>query len=201
MKAMFIREFGGPEVFEEREAPKPEPRATELLVKVYATSVNPVDLGVRRAGSWAVEPPASIGYDVSGVVEAVGSEVEEFGPGDEVYYTPEIVGGQGSYAEFHVVDASIAARKPKNLTHAEAASIPLAGGTAWGALIPRAQLWVGETALIHGGGGVGSLAVQIAKAAGAYVFAVCSDCMVPLLKDLGADRAINYKTEDFVEVV
>jgi NADPH2:quinone reductase len=203
MRAMVIREFGGPEVFEERDVPKPAPGPTELLVKVYATSVNPVDYKIRRAGAWAgVEPPAIIGYDVSGVVEEIGSVVEEWQPGDPVYYTPEILGGPpGSYAEYHVVDQAIVAHKPGNLSHVEAASIPLAGATAWGALVPRANIWAGETVLIHGCGGVGSLAVQIAKASGARVFVTCSDYMLDQARELGADRAIDYHTEDFVQVV
>jgi NADPH:quinone reductase len=202
MKAMVIKEFGGPEVFEARDMPKPEPGPTELLIKVFATSVNPVDYKIRQSSSWAgVQPPAIIGYDASGVVEAVGDLVQDFEAGDEVYYTPEIDGNPGTYAEYHTVDESIVAFKPDNLSHAEAATIPLAGATAWGALIPRANIWLGETVLIHGCGGVGSLGVQIAKAAGARVLITCSDYMLPLAEELGADRAIDYKTEDFVAVV
>jgi NADPH:quinone reductase-like Zn-dependent oxidoreductase len=202
MKAMVITEFGGPDVFELREVPKPEIGPNQVLVRVHATSVNPVDLGVRQAGSWAgVRPPAVIGYDVSGVVEVVGPGVVDVMVGDEVYYSPEISGQWGSYAEYNAVDAAIVARKPTNLSHAEAASIPLVGCAAWDGLITKANLMVGETVLIHGGGGVGSLAVQIAKAAGAFVLVVCSDYMVDLIAGLGADRAIDYKSEDFVEVV
>jgi len=202
MKAMVIKEFGGPDVFEARDMPKPEPGPKELLVRVHATSINPVDYKIRQSGSWAgVQPPAIIGYDASGVVEAVGELVQDFQVGDEVYYTPEIDGSPGTYAEYHAVDEAIAAFKPDNLSHAEAATIPLAGGTAWGALIPRANIWLGETLLIHGCGGVGSLGLQIARAAGARVLVCCSDYMVPLAEELGADRAIDYKSEDFVEVV
>jgi NADPH:quinone reductase-like Zn-dependent oxidoreductase len=203
MKAMIIKAFGGSEVFESQEMPKPQPGASEVLVKVHATSINPVDYKIRQAGSWAgVKPPAIIGYDVSGVIETVGEEVTDFQIGDEVFYTPQIFGGSaGSYAEYHVAKEAIVARKPANLSHIEAASIPLAGGTAWDALITRANLQVGESVLIHGSGGVGSLAVQIAKAAGARVFVTCSSRMVDLVKELGADYAINYKSQDFVEVV
>lgn len=202
MKAMVITGFGGPQVFEEREVPTPEPGPNEVLVKVHAASVNPVDLKIRQAGSWAgVKPPAVIGYDVSGVVEHVGPGVKDFKAGDEVYYTPEIFSGQGSYAEYHVANEAIVARKPPNLSHVEAAAIPLAGGTAWDALATRARLRVGETILIHGAGGVGSLAIQIARAAGARVLVSCSDYMVDLAKELGAERAINYKSEDFVKAV
>lgn len=202
MKAMFIKEFGGPEVFEAQEVGQPEIRPNDVLVNVHATSVNPVDLSVREAGQWAgIEPPAIIGYDVSGVVKDVGSAVEDFAVGDDVFYTPEISERQGSYAEYHAAHEQIVAHKPINLSHEEAASIPLAGGTAFQGLIVRAKLQVGETVLIHGAGGVGSLAIQIAKAAGAYVLATCSDTMVETAEALGADCAINYKSEDFIEIV
>ncbi len=203
MKAMLIKEFGGPEVFEEEEVGQPELRPNDLLVKVHATSVNPVDLSIRQAGRWAgVTPPAIIGYDASGVVEAVGEAVESFVIGDEVYYTPEVLLGEpGTYAEYHAVHESIVAHKPVNLSHQEAASIPLAGGTAFQALILRAKLQVGESVLIHGCGGVGSLAVQIAKAAGAFVVVSCSAYMVENAAELGADRVINYREADFVDAV
>jgi NADPH2:quinone reductase len=137
------------------------------------------------------------------VVEAVGPGVEEFRPGDEVFYTPEIFGGSpGSYAEYHVARQAIVARKPENLTHLEAAVVPLAGGTAWEALIARGRLRVGERVFVHGGaGGVGHFAVQIAKAAGAYVFATVGPRNVDFLCSLGADRPINYQAEDFVAVL
>src|SRR3990172_8386455 len=142
MRVAMIREFGGPEVFELRDVPTPEPGPGEVLVRVMASSVNPVDYKIRRAGEWAgVKPPAVIGYDVSGVVEAVGPGVRDFQPGDEVYYTPEIFGGgAGSYAEYHVAREAIVARKPDSLTHLEAAVVPLAGCTAWDALVNRGGL-------------------------------------------------------------
>ncbi|ADU51199.1 Alcohol dehydrogenase zinc-binding domain protein [Thermaerobacter marianensis DSM 12885] len=204
MKAMFIRSFGGPEVFEERQVPVPEPGPGEVLVEVHATSVNPVDYKIRRNGTWAgVRPPAIIGYDVSGVVAAVGPGVTDFKPGDEVYYTPEIFGGRpGSYAPYHVARQEIVARKPENLSHTEAAAVPLAGGTAWDALITRGGLRVGETVLIHGAaGGVGHFAVQIAKAAGAFVYATARAENAEFVKSLGADRVIDYRTQDFVEII
>jgi NADPH2:quinone reductase len=202
MRAMVITSFGGPEVFESREVPTPEPGPNEVRVKVHATSINPVDLKIRQAGQWAgIEPPTVIGYDVSGVVDALGEAVHDFVVGEEVYYTPLIFGQQGSYAEYHVANEAIVAAKPSNLSHTEAASIPLAGGTAWDALITRGDLKVGETMLVHGAGGVGSLAIQIAKAAGARVFVNCSDYMVGLAEKLGAYRAISYKSEDFSEII
>jgi NADPH:quinone reductase-like Zn-dependent oxidoreductase len=202
MKALFIKEFGGPEVFEVREADRPQPGPNELLVRVHATSINPVDIKIRQAGEWAgVKPPAIIGYDVSGVVEEVGPGVSDFKIGDEVYYSPLVSGESGSYAEYHTVDESIVAHKPEPLSHVEAASLPLAGMTAWDGLIEKAALKVGEVVLIHGAGGVGSLAIQLAKAAGAYVLVSCSSYMVEQAEALGADRAIDYKTEDFTDVV
>ncbi|QIA28225.1 zinc-dependent alcohol dehydrogenase family protein [Thermaerobacter sp. PB12/4term] len=204
MMAMVIRSFGGPEVFEAREVPVPEPGPGEVLVEVHASSVNPVDYKIRRNGTWAgVEPPAIIGYDVSGVVVAVGPGVTDFQPGDEVYYTPEIFGGRpGSYAQYHVARQEIVARKPENLSHTEAAVVPLAGGTAWDGLITRGGLRVGETVLIHGAaGGVGHFAVQIAKAAGAFVYATARADNMEFVKSLGADRVIEYRTQDFVEII
>ncbi len=203
MKAMVIRGFGGPEVFELKEMDRPRPGAGEVLVRVEASSVNPVDYKIRRAGSWAgIEPPAVIGYDVSGVVEETGPGVTDLRPGEEVYYTAEIFGAPGCYAEMHVASAAIVARKPGTLTHLEAACVPLAGATAWDALVTRAGLSLGETALIHGAaGGVGHFAVQIAKAAGAFVFATCGAHAAEFVRGLGADRVIDYRSEDFVEIV
>jgi NADPH:quinone reductase len=203
MKAMVITNFGGTDVFKLQDLPVPQPAANEVLVRVHAVSVNPVDYKIRQAGSWAgIQPPTVIGYDVSGVVEAVGDVVKDFKVGDEVFYTSEIFGRQGSYAEYHVENEAIVAKKPSNLSFIEAASIPLAGGTAWDTLITRAQIKPGESVLIHGGtGGVGSLAVQIAKTAGAYVYTTCSKRHTDLAKQLGADRVIDYTSEDFTEII
>lgn len=203
MRAMIIKAFGSPDVFEAQDVPTPQPNPDEVLVKVHATSLHPVDYKIRQNGSWAgIEPPAIIGYDVSGVIEAVGDEVQEFQVGDEVFYTPDIFAGPGSYAEYHVAHESIVARKPDNLSHVEAASIPLAGSTAWDAIMTRAQLRPGETVLIHAAaGGVGSLAVQIAKAAGATVYATCGDYNREQVEQLGADYAIDYRNEDFADVI
>ncbi|WP_347566206.1 zinc-binding dehydrogenase [Scytonema sp. UIC 10036] len=126
----------------------------------------------------------------------------EFKVGDEVYYSPQVFGKFGSYAQYHVADAAIVAFKPINLSHIEAACFPLAGGTAWDCLVTRGNLQVGETVLIHAGaGGVGSIAVQLAKAMGAYVITTCSSKNRDFVRELGADRAIDYKNEDYVKVV
>ena len=164
-------------------------------MRVIASGTNPVDTKVRQAGTWAgISFPAALGYDVSGVVEEVGSRVRDFRAGDEVFYTPEIFGNpRGSYAEYNVAPAAIVARKPAGLSHIEAAGIPLAGGTAWEAVIRRLAVRPGETVLVHGGaGGVGSFAVQFAKAAGARVIATASRPNHPFLAELGADVAVDY---------
>src|ERR687886_764094 len=162
---MVIPEFGGPDLFEERDVPRPEPGPGEILVRVFASSVNPIDTKLRADGSFAgLEPPVILGADVSGVVEEVGAGVEDFAPGDEVYYTPEVFGPDSnrSYTEYNVVAASIAAKKPASLSHEEAAAVPLAGGTAYEAIVRRLALRVGETVLVHGGGGGGgAFALQI----------------------------------------
>lgn len=196
MRAMVTPEFGPPDIFEERDVPKPEPGPGEVLVRVVAAGTNPVDAKL-RAGDipGAVEPPAVLGADVSGVVEEVGAGVADFSPGDEVYYTPELFGpgSNGAYAEYSVAAAGIVAKKPASLSHEEAAAVPLAGGTAYEALVRRLAVQVGETVLIHGGaGGVGSFAVQIARAAGARVLATAGPDNQETLRDLGADPAIDY---------
>jgi NADPH2:quinone reductase len=144
-----------------------------------------------------------LGYDVAGVVEEVGAGVKALEKGDEVYYTPEIVGNpSGSYAEYNVAPASIVARKPRGLSFVEAAAIPLAGGTAWEAVIRRLAVRPGETILIHGAaGGVGSFALQFAKAAGARVLATASAGNLGTLRELGADIAIDYRAQDVMEIL
>lgn len=200
MKAMVITGFGGPEVFEEQELPKPEPGIGELLVKVYSSSVNPVDYKIRMNGSWAVTPPAIIGYDAAGVVEKCGAGVKDFKAGDEVFYSPLIAQGHGTYAEYAVVHEDIAALKPKNMSFDEAAGMPLAGCTALDAIVNLAKVKPGETVLIHAGaGGVGSFAIQLARISGAQVAATCSPKNMDLVKSLGADIAIDYRKEDFTK--
>ncbi|SFI53232.1 zinc-dependent alcohol dehydrogenase family protein [Albimonas pacifica] len=203
MKAISLPRFGGPDAFAPIEIDTPVAGAGEVLVRVHATSINPLDYQVRR-GDYAdlVPLPAITGHDVSGVVEAVGSGVSAFKPGDAVWYTPQIFGGPGSYAEYHVASEAIVGRKPEGLTHLEAASLTLVGGTVWEALFTRAGLRLGESILVHGAaGGVGHIAVQAAKATGAYVFATASADDADFVRGLGADVVIDYRTEDYVEVV
>src|SRR5919107_2819540 len=200
---MVTPQFGGPDLFEERDVEKPYPGAGEVLVRVIAAGTNPVDAKFRAAGdSIGLEAPIVLGADVSGVVEEVGPGVTDLAPGDEVYYTPEVFGprSNGSYAEYHVAKADIVTKKPATLSHEEAAAVPLAGGTAYEAIVRRLGVRVGETILIHGGaGGVGSFAVQIAKATGARVLATAGTENQETLKALGADVAIDYTQDNVTE--
>ncbi|MFC7556622.1 zinc-dependent alcohol dehydrogenase family protein [Pseudoroseomonas wenyumeiae] len=175
----------------------------QVRVRVHATAVNPLDCQIRRGDYTDYVPlPAIIGHDISGVVEEVGSDVTEFGIGDEVYYTPKIFGGAGSYAEQNVVDVDLVGRKPRNLSHIEAASLTLVGGTVWEAFVQRAQLKVGETVLVHGGaGGVGTIAIQVAKAIGARVITTALARDHDFVRSLGADEAIDFMAEDYVKAV
>jgi len=203
MKAVTISNYGEPDVLKLTEVEKPRPSGKELLVKVYATSINPVDYKIRKGGiERGVAFPQILGFDVSGVIEEIGNLVTNFKPGDEVFYLPRIIGWQGAYSEYHLVEESIVAKKPLNISHIEAAGIPLVGCTSWDALIERTKIKLAETVLIHAGAGcVGSLAIQLAKACGCYVFSTCSNKNLDFVKKLGADRVINYKEEDFVKVI
>jgi NADPH2:quinone reductase len=204
VRAMVTPQFGGPDLFEERNVERPHPGPGEVQVRVVAAGTNPVDAKFRADGSSAgLEAPIILGLDVSGVVEEVGPGVTDLAPGDEVYYTPEVFGprSNGSYAEYHVAKADIVTKKPASLSHEEAAAVPLAGGTAYEAIVRRLGVRVGETILIHGGaGGVGSFAVQIVKAAGARILATASHHNQGVLKELGTDVAIDYSSQDVTEV-
>lgn len=203
MKAIVLTAFGGPHSLQLRDVPKPVPQPGQVLVRVHATSINPLDYQVRRGDYPDLVPlPAITGHDVSGVVEAVGPGVTAFAPGDEVWYTPQIFDGPGSYAEYHVAAENIIGRKPASLSHLEAASLTLVGGTAWEALVVRAGLRVGESILIHGGaGGVGHIAIQLAKAIGARVYTTVRESNVEFVRGLGADVVIDYEKEDYVDAI
>ncbi len=203
MKAIILNSFGGPESFELLDVPKPVPQAGQVLVRVHATSINPLDYQVRRGDYRELVPlPAITGHDVSGVVEAVGPGVTRFSPGDEVWYTPQIFDGPGSYAEYHVASENIIGKKPGSLSHLEAASLSLVGGTAWESLVVRAALRVGESILIHGGaGGVGHVAIQLAKAVGAKVFTTVREDNFEFARSVGADVVIDYRKEDYLSAV
>lgn len=203
MKAAIIKEFGPVENFEIAEVPTPKPGFREVLVRVHATSINPLDYQVRR-GDYKneLELPVITGHDVSGVIVELGEGVENYKIGDEVYYTPEIFKGQGSYAQYHSAHESIIGIKPKNITHLEAATLPLAAGTAWEMLVTRAHLKINQTILIHGGaGGVGIPTIQIAKAMGAIVFTTARKVHHQFLLELGADYVIDYENEDYISAI
>jgi NADPH:quinone reductase-like Zn-dependent oxidoreductase len=201
MKAVVVHEYGGPEVLKYEDAPRPEPKENEVLVRVIACGVNPADpliVSGRYAKEFGTHLPLIPGYDVAGVVEKTGAKVTKLKVGDGVYGYALFGGG---WAEYAILAENEAALKPKSLSFVEAAAVPLAALTAWQALIDVAQLSAGQTALIHGGsGGVGSFAVQIAKARGARVIATASTKNQDLLKELGADVAIDYTKTKFEEV-
>lgn len=202
MRAMVLPKFGDRDLLELREVDIPRIEVNEVLVKIIASAVNPVDAKIRASGYWGKSNlPLILGYDAAGIIERVGEGVTEFEPGDEVYYTPELINNPvGTYAEYNAVAASIVAKKPKNLSFEESSAIPLAGGTAWDAIVRRLRIRVGETVLIHGAaGGVGTFAVQFAKAAGAKIIATASPKNHQVLKKLGADIVIDYHIKDAAE--
>jgi len=203
MKAVVIHEYGGPEVLKYEDVPQPEPKQDQLRIRVVAAGVNPVD-GMIRSGMFDKEGhrafPVILGGDISGVVEKVGSNITKFKSGDPVFAYVSL-DNSGGYAQYAVVTEREAAPKPKSLTYVEAAAVPIVALTAWQALIDTAKLKAGQTVLIHGGsGGVGSFAIQIAKAHGAKVIATASAANQELLKQLGADVAIDYTKQNFENV-
>ncbi|SOD91396.1 NADP-dependent oxidoreductase [Streptomyces sp. Ag109_G2-15] len=204
MRAITQKTFGGPEVLElVDDAPKPAPGPTQVLVRVRATSVNPVELFV-RSGAFPLlgEPPFVLGWDISGVVEQVDPGVHRFKVGDEVYGMPYFPAAAGANAEYLVAPARQLARKPAGISHEEAAALPLVGLTAWHALVEIAQLRPGQRVLIHGaGGGLGHIAVQLAKHLGAEVVGTASAGKHDFLRGLGADQLIDYRTQDYAEVL
>ncbi|WP_375417591.1 NADP-dependent oxidoreductase [uncultured Hymenobacter sp.] len=205
MKAVRIHAFGGPEVLQIENVARPVPAPDEILVRVYASGINPVDWVVREGSNDALRPllqlPMTLGWDAAGAVEETGSEVTAFQKGDAVYGVPNFP-GDGSYAEYCAAKASQFALKPKSLGFNEAAGVPLAGLTAWTALFEHGQLQPGQRILIQGAsGGVGSFAVQFAKAKGAYVIGVASAGNLEYVKQLGADEVIDYRSQPFEELV
>ena len=199
MKAIVIHEYGGPEVLKYEEVSRPEPNDDQLLVRVIAAGVNPVD-GMIRSGMFSDEHrafPIIPGGDIAGVVEKVGSKITKFKLGDPVFAYISL-DNSGGYAQYALATEREVAPKPRSLTYVEAAAVPIVAMTAWQALIDTAKLGSGQTVLIHGGsGGVGSFAIQIAKARGAKVIATASTANQELLKQLGADVAIDYTKQKF----
>jgi NADPH:quinone reductase-like Zn-dependent oxidoreductase len=203
MKAIRIHSFGGPDVLTLEDLPIPDIASDEVLVKVCAASVNPVDYKI-RAGKFSLaqpnELPKILGRDISGVIERAGKAVTQFRAGDEVFALLDR--DHGGYAEYVALKASLCARKPRALDHMHAAAVPLAGLTAWQGLFDDGNLRPGATVLIHGGaGGVGHLAIQFAKLRGATVYTTVASEDLEFARELGAYRAIDYKTERFEDVV
>ncbi|MEU9114960.1 NADP-dependent oxidoreductase [Streptomyces sp. NPDC048483] len=201
MKAISQNAYGGPEVLHEVELDRPSPGPSEVLVRVRAAGMNPTDWKHRQFDGFLHRLPLVLGWDVSGVVEAVGIGVTLHKVGDEVFGMLPYPHGVGSFAEFVVAPARALVRKPKNVDHVQAGAIPLAALTAWQVLVDAAKLQPGQRVLIHAAaGGVGHFAVQIAKELGAYVIGTASAPKHALLRELGADELIDYRTEDFTEI-
>ncbi len=199
MKAIRIHEFGGADVLRHEEVPMPQAGQGEMRVRVIAAGVNPMDWKVRQ-GAIKLPLPLIMGIDVAGVVDSVGPGVESFDIGDQVYAKVSL--GQGGYAEYTVTSATQAALRPKSIGFIEAAAVPTAGLAAWQALFDIAGLKRGQSVLIHGAaGGVGSFAVQFAKWKGVRVIGTASSSNTEFLKSIGADVAIDYRTQRFEDIV
>jgi NADPH:quinone reductase-like Zn-dependent oxidoreductase len=204
MRAIVQNAFGGPEVLEVEDRPIPEPTATEVRVRVQAAGVNPVDWKTRAgkgiAAQWGL--PLTVGWDVAGIVDAVGPGVTRFAVGDPVFGMPWFPRPASAYAEFVTAPSRHFARRPDVLGAVEAGGLSLAGLTAWQCLVDVARVQAGQRVLVHAGaGGVGHLAVQIAKSRGAHVIATASAAKHDLLADLGVDEAVDYRGQKFEEVV
>jgi NADPH:quinone reductase-like Zn-dependent oxidoreductase len=204
VRAARIHHYGPPDVFVIDDVPEPEPKPRDVLVRVHASSVNPVDTKLRAGAQKLLvryRLPWILGLDVSGVVEAVGARVRRFRVGQQVFGSPRHQ-RPGCYAEYVAVDERELAPKPSSLSHEQAAAVPLAALTAWDCLVEQAKLDRGERVLIHAGsGGVGSFAIQLAKHLGAIVATTCSGRNAELVRELGADRVVDYSKEQFEEVL
>lgn len=203
MRAVVQHTFGGPDVLRVEEVPRPVPLPTEVLVRVHAAGINPVDWKTRGGGGMAGvlgEPPFTLGWDVSGVVEETGFGVTTLKAGDEVYGMPWFPRAVSGYAEYVTAPARQFARKPASISHEQAAAVPLAALTAWQALVDTADIRPGKRVLIHAAaGGVGHFAVQFAKHLGAHVTGTASSPRHDWLTALGADELIDYTTVRFEE--
>ena len=211
MRAIVATEAGPAGVLKETRVPKPRPGGTEVLVRVHAAAITPADWKTRagggpgrgaRHGNGSTEQGLILGWDVSGVVEAVGRGVTLFKPGDEVFGMPLFPHFPGGYSEYVAAPSRQFVLKPADLTHVQAAALPLAALTAYQALHDFAKVQPGQKVLVHAAaGGVGHLAVQIAKALGAHVVGTASGAKHDLLRDLGADEVVDYREVDFAETV
>ncbi|MGW6396180.1 NADP-dependent oxidoreductase [Streptomyces sp. NPDC055103] len=202
MRAMSQDVHGTPEVLQEVVVPRPHPGLNQILVAVRAAGVNPTDWKHRSAGLFLDRLPLVLGWDVSGVVEAVGYGVTVFKPGDEVFGMLPYPYGVGSHAEYVTGPARAFAHKPAGVDHVQAGALPLAALTAYQAIVDTAQVGPGQRVLVHAAaGGVGHLAVQIAKSRGAYVIGTASAAKHDFVRSLGADEVVDYRSVDFAEVV
>ena len=204
MRAVCIYAYGGPEVLVYEDAPCPRPRDGEVLIRVHAAGINPIDWKMREGRYQDMIPttlPLVPGWDVSGVVESIGRGVSRFAVGDEVFSRPD-VSRDGSYAEYIVIRESEVALKPKSIDHVHAAALPFAGLTAWQALVEAGAVSAGQRVLVHGAaGGVGHLAVQLGKWKGAHVIGSASQRNHEFLRALGVDQVVEYPEERFEEWV
>lgn len=202
MRAIAQHSVGDPDVLQVVEIDPPRPLPTEVLVRVRAIGLNRVEASIRRgSNSMLGKPPFILGWDISGVVEEVVPGVNRFQPGDEVYGMPLFPRAARAYAELVAAPSRQLALKPRSLDHVHAAALPLAGLTAWQSLVDVARVRSGQRVLIHGAaGGVGHLAVQIAKGLGAQVIATASRAKTDFVRELGADEVIDYEAEDFATV-
>jgi len=204
MKAVCIYSYGGPGVLVYEDAPRPHPGDGEVLVRVHAAGINPVDWKIREGHLKEMVHhtlPLILGWDVSGVVETLGTGVTRLKVGDEVFSRPDI-SRDGAYAEFIVIRETEAALKPRSIDHIHAAALPLAGLTAWQSLFDAGGLAAGQRVLIHAAaGGVGSIAVQLAKGRGAHVVGTASARNHDFLRKLGVDQVVDYQTVHFEEAV
>lgn len=204
MRAVSQDRAGDPDVLKVVKTRRPEPGRGEVLVRVQAAGVNPADWKTRARGMFGTgeTPPFTLGFDVAGVVESVGPGVTIFQPGDEVFGMPRFPHPAGAYAEYVTAPARHFAPRPPGLDAIQAGALPLAALTAWQALVDTARIEAGQRVLIHAAaGGVGHLAVQIAKARGAYVIATASAAKHDVLRTLGADELIDYRTQDVADTV
>ncbi|HUA07409.1 MAG TPA: NADP-dependent oxidoreductase [Solirubrobacteraceae bacterium] len=202
MKAISQEELGGPDVLKVVSLPTPQPGVGQILIRVHAAGVNPIDGVNRQTGAFVGAPPFVLGWDVSGTVEAIGLGVTLYKPGDEVFGMLPFPQGHGTYAEYVAGPTRVFVPKPDRLDHVHAAAIPMVGLTAWQALVDTAHVAEGSRVAITGAaGGIGHLAVQIAKAQGAHVTALASAADLEFVRSLGADRAIDYKGADFATAV
>lgn len=204
MKAVIINQYGHVDELKYMDVAEPEIEGNDVLIEIKATAVNPVDWEIREGyfnQNLTYEFPLILGWDAAGVIKKVGDHVTKFSVGDVVFTSPDLK-RNGTYAEYVAVNENLVAKKPERLSYEEAASIPLVGLTAWQSLVDTAKIKKGDRVLIHAGaGGVGTFAIQLAKALGCWVATTTSSKNIDFLRQLGADQVINYEEEQFVDVL